>query len=232
MTAANAASLDILGVLLFFLALSNFLLAVFNLFPGYPLVGGRVLRAYLWRNGKDLTEATVLTGRCGQFIAVGLMVLGFLFVVIYGQYFNGVWAALAGLFLYDSARAIIRDIESARRSRIGDVMQLPIAADPDLTLQRFVDEFVTLHRRSVFPVARDKQLFGMILLEDLKSIDRTNWNATLVRDAMRPVTTQHFVEIDTAIAEANSLVASNGVGAVGVVDLDGKLVGMVMSPKA
>src|SRR5690349_12383041 len=116
MAAANAGGLDILAILLFLLALSNFLLAVFNLFPGYPLDGGRVLRAYLWRNGKDLTEATILTGRCGQVIAVGLILLGLVFVVFYGQYFTGFWAALAGLFLYDSAKAIIRDSESSRRS--------------------------------------------------------------------------------------------------------------------
>src|SRR5215218_7015029 len=107
MAAANAGGLDILGILLFLLALSNFLLAVFNMFPGYPLDGGRVLRAYLWKNGKDLTEATLLTGRCGQIIAVGLMMLGLLFVILYGQFFTGFWAVLTGLFLYDSAKSII-----------------------------------------------------------------------------------------------------------------------------
>jgi Zn-dependent protease len=75
---------DILTLVLFLLALTNFLIAVFNLFPGYPLDGGRVLRAYLWRQGKDLNEATVLTGRCGQVISVGLIVLGLLFVLIRG----------------------------------------------------------------------------------------------------------------------------------------------------
>ncbi len=231
MTAATAGGLDILAILLFLLALSNFLLAVFNLFPGYPLDGGRVLRAYLWKNGKDLTEATLLTGRCGQIIAVGLIVLGVLFVVIYGEFFTGFWAVLVGLFLYDSAKSIIREIDLARAVHVADVMQLPISIDPEATILYFVDHVLPMNRQAVFPVAKDKQLFGMFLLEDLKRYDRSVWNGTLIRDAMRPITTDHFVETTTTIAEANKFAASNGCGAVAVIDADGRLVGMVWSSK-
>ena len=225
MAAANAGGLDILAALLLMLALANFLLAVFNMFPGYPLDGGRVLRAYLWKNGKDLTEATVLTGRCGQIIAVGLMILGILFVIIYSEYFIGFWALLAGLFLYDSAKSILRDIETARTSHVGEVMELPINLDPDLTVMEFVDSTLPMHRQTVFPVAKDKQLFGMLVIEDLKRYGRSVWNQTLIRDAMRPVTTEQFVETTATIVEANQLAASNGCGAVGVIDSEGRLVG-------
>ncbi|PYS99298.1 MAG: hypothetical protein DMF63_11785 [Acidobacteria bacterium] len=227
MTAANAGGLDILAILLFLLALSNFLLAVFNLFPGYPLDGGRVLRAYLWKNGKDLTEATILTGKCGQIIAVGLIVLGILFLIIYREPFTGFWAVLAGLFLYDSAKSILRDIEAARTIHVGDVMELPINLDPGLTVMEFVDSVLPMHRQAVFPVAKDKQLFGMLVIEDLKRFGRSVWNQTLIRDAMRPVTTEQFVETTTTVAEANQLAAANGCGAVGVIDQAGRLVGVV-----
>lgn len=228
MAAANAAALDILAILLFLLALSNFLLAVFNLFPGYPLDGGRVLRAYLWKNGKDLTEATILTGRAGQVIAGGLIVLGLLFVIFYGEFFTGFWAALAGLFLYDSAKSIIRETEAARAVHVDDVMLLPVPADPDVSIQHFVDHVLTAHRQSVFPVARDRNLFGLLLLEDMRSIDRANWTRTLVRDAMRPVTAEQFVDTGTSIVDAKAIAAGNGCGAVGVIDDDGKLVGFFM----
>ena len=227
MAAANAGGLDILAILLFLLALSNFLLTVFNLFPGYPLDGGRVLRAYLWKNGKDLTEATLLTGRCGQLIAVGLIAIGILFVIIYREFFTGFWAVLAGLFLYDSAKSIIRDIEASRAKHVDDVMQLPIPADPESSVMHFIDHTLPLNRQTVFPVSRDKQLFGMLVLEDLKQIDRADWNSTLIRDAMRPVTTEHFVETGTAIADAYALAAANGCGAVAVIDDVGRLVGFI-----
>jgi Zn-dependent protease len=232
MAAANAAGLDILAILLFLLALSNFLLAVFNLFPGYPLDGGRVLRAYLWKSGRDLAEATIMTGRAGQVIAAGLMVLGLVFVIVYGQFFTGFWAALAGLFLYDSAKSIIRETEAARAVHVDDVMLLPIATDPDVSIQHFVDHVLTAHRQTVFPVARDRNLFGMLVLEDLKQVDRGAWNTTLVRHAMRAVTAEQFVDTGTPIAEAKAVAAANGCGAVGVVDRDGRLVGFVPSGAA
>jgi CBS domain-containing protein len=218
-------------MLLFMLALSNFLLAVFNLFPGYPLDGGRVLRAYLWKNGKDLTEATILTGRCGQVIAIGLIVLGILFMLIREELFTGFWAVLAGLFLYDSAKSILREIEVSRAVHVDDVMQLPMSVDPEATIQNFVDHILPMNRHTVFPVAKDKQLFGMLVLEDLKGIDRPKWNATAVRDAMRPVTTEHFVETGTTIADANALAFANGCGAVAVVDDEGRLVGLITTGK-
>lgn len=229
MAISNTGGLDILGTLLFLLALSNFLLAVFNMFPGYPLDGGRVLRAYLWKNGKDLTEATILTGRCGQIIAVGLIVLGMLFVLIYGEFFTGFWAVLAGLFLYDSAKSILRDIEATRAIYVDDVMKLPVSVDPEVNMQRFVDQILPLHRQSVFAVAKDKQLFGMLLLEDFKRIDRAEWNNTSVRDVMRSVTIEQFVETGTPIRDAHAVAASNGCGAVAVIDKAGLLVGIVMA---
>ena len=227
MAAANSGGLDILAMLLFLLALSNFLLAVFNMFPGYPLDGGRVLRAYLWKNGKDLTEATILTGRAGQVIAAGLIVLGLAFVMLYDEFFTGFWAVLAGLFLYDSAKSIIRESEETRARNVEDVMMLPIAVDPDMSIQQFIDQVLPMHRQIVFPVARDRQLFGMLLLEDVKSIDRAEWSRKLVRDEMRPVTPEQFVETGTLIIEAKSIAATNGCGAVGVIDVEGHLVGFI-----
>ncbi len=225
MAAANAAGLDILRFVLFLLALSNLLIAVFNLFPGYPLDGGRVLRAYLWKQGKDLTEATILTGRCGQVIAGGLIGLGILFILNYGEYFSGFWAILAGLFLYDSAKSIIREIEAARAHNVEEVMMLPTPVDPETSIQHFVDHVLISNPQTVFPVSKDKHLYGMVLLADLKMIDRDKWNKTLVRDAMRPVTTEQFVETGTSIADAKALAVANGYGAVGVIDTDGRLVG-------
>lgn len=227
MAAANAGGLDILWRILFLLALANFLLAVFNLFPGYPLDGGRVLRAYLWKNGKDLTEATLLTGRCGQLIAGGLIALGILFIILYGEFFTGFWAVLAGLFLYDSAKSIIREIEATRAKHVEEVMLLPVPVDPDANIMHFVDHVLPMNRQTVFPVAKDRNFFGMLVLEDLKKVDRDRWSRTLIRDAMRPVTTEQFIETGSLISEANALAGSNGCGAVAVIDDDGRLVGFI-----
>lgn len=228
MTAANAGELDILRDLLFLLALANFLLAVFNLFPGYPLDGGRVLRAYLWRNGKDLNEATLLTGRCGQIIAIGLVLLGVFFAVGRGQVFTGFWAILTGLFLFDSARGIIAAVRAAGHKIVDDVMRLPAVVRPDLSLQQFVDDLLPMNRQAAFPVAAEKRLHGILRLEDIKAVPRGDWRRVRVHEKMRPVTGEMFVETGTPLSDAKELMRENGVGAVGVVDLEGRLVGFLV----
>ncbi len=229
MTAAQAAHLDILRDLFFLLSLANFLLAVFNLFPGYPLDGGRVLRAYLWRSGRDLSEATILTGRCGQVIAIGLVALGLFFAVGRGQFFTGFWAMLTGFFLFDSARGIIAAVKAQGQSLVDDVMRLPLAADPDASLQSFVDGLIPFNRQVAYPVAKDKRLRGILLLEDLKAVPPETWRNKLVRDVMKPVNAEMFVDAGTLLSDARQIMFSNGIGSVCVVDTEGRLVGFLTS---
>ncbi|MBC7900108.1 MAG: M50 family metallopeptidase [Saprospiraceae bacterium] len=231
MAAANAGGVDILAILLFLLALLNFLIAVFNMLPGYPLDGGRVLRAHLWRSGKDLNEATILTGRCGQVIGVGLIVLGIFIVIARAEFFTGFWAMLAGLFLYDSAKGIIREVRELEQRLVDDVMKLPFALEPDTKLQYFIDEILPLHRRTVFPVAKDRQLYGIFMLEDMKAVAREDWHLTAIRQIMLPIAPDHFVDTGTQLADARELMRMNGIGSVGVIDSEGKLVGFLQGGK-
>jgi len=231
MAAANSAGVDILAILLFLLALSNFLLAVFNLFPGYPLDGGRVLRAYLWRNGKDLNEATILTGRCGQVIAVGLMVLGIFIVIGRAEFFTGFWAILTGLFLFDSAKGIIREVRESEERVVEDVMHLAVSVEPETAIQHFVDNILPMYSFAAFPVAKERQLYGFLMLEDMKKIPREEWRKVTIREIMRPITADHFVETGTPLADARELMSVNGVGALGVIDAAGNLVGFLQRTK-
>ena len=231
MAAANAAGLDILAILLFLLGLLNFLIAVFNMLPGYPLDGGRVLRAHLWRSGRDLNEATVLTGRCGQVIGVGLGVLGIVIVVVRGEFFTGFWAMLVGFFIFDSAKGIIWEVRELKQRFVDDVMKLPFALEPETKLQHFIDQILPLHRRTVFPVAKDRQLYGIFVLEDMKSTPRGDWHKTTIAQTMKPIEPEHFVESGTRLAEARELMRLNGVGSVGVIDREGKLVGFLEGVK-
>lgn len=212
MGAVNALDLNILALLFFTLALLNFMLAVFNLFPGYPLDGGRVLRAYLWRRGKDLSEATILTGRCGQIIGVALIVFGLFNALFLAQVFTGFWTILVGFFLYDAAKGIIREVAEMEHLSVGEAMQLPVTVEPDADVQHFIDVVLPLHRHSVFPVAKNKQLYGILLLEDLKAVPTDSWRATKIQNVMRPVNPDYFVEADAPLTEAKKLMRENGVG--------------------
>lgn len=227
MAAANAVGADILALLLLTLAVGNFLVAVFNLFPGYPLDGGRVLRAYLWKSGKDLNEATILTGHAGQIIGAVMIVLGLLIAVSRGDFFTGFWTILVGLFLYDAAKGIINEVRGLERVRVDEVMQLPVAVDPDANLLHFIDNILPIHRAGAFPVARDKHFYGILMLEDMKRVPKSEWHTTAVGKVMRPVAPDQFVDLHTPLPEAREIMHANGIGAVGVLDGSGQLVGFI-----
>ncbi len=226
MTGSQSIGTKALTPVFFLLFFSNILLAIFNLFPGYPLDGGRVLRAFLWRRGKDLNEATALTGRFGQIIAVVLIVFG-IFVALVRADVTGLWTIVVGVFLFDAAREIISQINNLDNLTVSEVMQIPIAVEPGATVQQFVDRLVTLHRREIFPVAAEKQFYGFVLLEDLKNLPREKWNTTKIEKIMRPVTPNYFVEAESYLTEAQELMRINGIGALGVIDKQGKLVGYI-----
>jgi Zn-dependent protease len=230
-TITNSLGINIISPLFFLLFLWNFLLAVFNLFPGYPLDGGRVLRAYLWRRGTDLNEATILTGRCGQIIAGVLILFGTFIALVRSDFFTGFWTILVGVFLYDAAGGIIRQTREQEKLIVEDVMQIPISVSPEADVLHFVDRILPLYRQTVFPVAKDKQLYGILSLEDLKKLRREDWNKTLIKAVMRPVTPDYFVESDMLLSEARELMRENGIGALGVIDASGNLVGFIQGKK-
>jgi Zn-dependent protease len=227
MAIGSAAEASVLVIVAFTLAIGNFLLAVFNMFPGYPLDGGRVLRAYLWHSGRDLNEATVLTGRCGQAIAIVLMVFGVGIAVFRQDFFTGFWALLVGIFLFDSARGIIAEVRQLERVAVEDVMMLPISLEPDTTIHEVVERILPMYRQPVFPVARNKRLEGTLLLTEMKRIGPEKWRETRVGDIMRPVEPDHFVETGDPLTEAREVMLRNGIGAVSVIDLSGRLVGFL-----
>ncbi len=110
-------------------------------------------------------------------------------------------------------------------------MKLPISVAPETIVLHFVDRTLPLYRQTVFPVAKDRQLYGILALEDLKALAREDWHKTKISDVMRPITTDYFVETDTLLSEARELMRENGIGALGVIDAKGNLVGFMQTKK-
>lgn len=227
MAISNSIGTNALTPVFLLLLSGNMLLAIFNLFPGYPLDGGRVLRSFLWRRGKDLNEATALTGRFGQIIAVVLIFFGIFAALMNGDFLTGLWTILVGFFLLDSASEIIGQVGDLEKLIVEDVMQLPISVTPETTVMQFVDTILPVHRRSIFLVAKDRQLYGVLMLEDLKKLPREDWRKTQIQTVMRLITADYFVESDTFLNDANTLMRENGIGALGVIDKKGSLVGFL-----
>jgi len=211
----------------FFVGAGNLLLAVFNLFPGYPLDGGRVLRAIIWKRSGSMRDATRISGFCGQLISLVLIAFGLYMALAstFRAYFMGLWSILVGVFLLGAATAVVRSVREP--TSVADAMSVPLVIAPDLPISRFVDEILPLHRYSSFPVATDNRLLGILTLEDLKKLPREQWRDRRVRDAMRPVSPSMFIQPSADLAAANELIQRNGVGAVAVIEESGELVGFL-----
>ncbi len=216
---------DVFSLLFFLLFFWNLLLAIFNLFPGYPLDGGRVLRAFLWKRGKNFEEATFSTGRAGQIIAVTLIVAGLIIALIRADLFTGLWTVIVGLFLLDSANGILREINEESQILVSEVMYPPVTITKNENILYFVDNTLPLHRRTAFFVLEKYRICGVLILEDLKNIDRSRWRDMKIVDAMRPVAPDYLVESNLLLEEAREIMRENGIGMVGVVNERGELVG-------
>jgi Zn-dependent protease/CBS domain-containing protein len=216
----------------FFVGAGNLLLAVFNLFPGYPLDGGRVLRAIVWKRSGNMREATRIAGFCGQLMALVLIAFGIYMAVAptFRAYFMGLWSVMVGVFLLGAATSVVRGAREPATVR--EAMAAPIAVEPDLPIDRFINELLPLHRQTTFPVAHNRRLLGILLLEDLKRVPREQWRKRRARDVMRPVNPSMFVPENATIESTNELIEHNGVHAVGVIDGSGELVGFLRRVKS
>lgn len=208
----------------------NLFIAVSNLLPGYPLDGGRVLRAFLWKR-HGLEEVTRIAGLGGQLIGAALVVFGLWFYLRANDPFRALWMILIGLFLWDAARSVTGQNRWGRKRTLhtaGEAMSAPVSIEPDATVSHFVNHFLPLHQQEAVAVARDRRLHGILTLEDLKRLPRDRWHLTRVSEVMRPVSPELFVGPSTPLERAEKLLAGNGAGALAVIDDAGEIVGFIL----
>lgn len=224
MTLAATAKFYVAAAAFFIIGWWNLLIAVFNLLPGYPLDGGRILRAFLWHRTGRLREATRTACLGGQIIAALLVVFGLYFYFRLGDPFMALWSGLVGLFLWDAARAVLRP---ASERCVADIMLAPMALDPDLLISHFINNILPLHQRTVYLIARDGRLYGLLSLEDLSRLTPDKWYRTRVAEAMRPVNKDLIVEASMPLRSAIEKMKRNGLRALVVVDEKGTLIGLI-----
>lgn len=169
----------------------NLLLAVFNMLPGYPLDGGRVLRAVLWKVGGDRGRATRQAATIGQGVALLLIALGVL-QFFTGATIGGLWIAFIGWFLLaaaaTSARAVAT-LESLKGLTVGDVMSTDCGqVSGQSTLADFVQEELLKSGRRCFVVAEPEgRVAGLVTVREVTSVSRREWTGKRVQDVMRPL---------------------------------------------
>ncbi|MGH9411540.1 MAG: CBS domain-containing protein [Vicinamibacterales bacterium] len=207
----------------------NVALGLFNLIPGFPLDGGRVLRAVVWQFTHDANRATRTAARVGQVVAFAFIAAGLFALILRGD-FGGLWIAIVGWFLLESAQAYyaMAEVSSALRGvRVADVMARQCATiDPDTTLRRFVDDELLRLTSNCFAVARDDHILGLITPDEVKHVPRENWDRTTVAQVMRPLQVLHPLSPDVSAREALELMGRENINQVPVIT-NGHLAGVV-----
>jgi len=216
------------GVLVW-LGYINIALAVFNMIPGFPLDGGRVLRSIVWTITKNADRSTRIAASVGQVVAF-LFILDGIWKFFSGAGFGGLWIAFIGWFLMDAAKASYTEVETTaalRGIRVSDVMSRDcVIVNRGMSLREFVDVYLLKAGQRCFGVEDDGHLVGLITPRDVGAVPRERWDRTTVGEAMRPLQELHVITPDTPVIDALKLVARYDVNQLPVV-ANGTLQGIV-----
>lgn len=219
----------VVAAVLVWLGYINIGLAIFNMIPGFPLDGGRVLRAIVWAITKNADGSTRTAARVGQVVAF-LFILYGIWGFFKGAGFNGLWMVFIGWFLMDAAKASYAQVDIAaafRGLRVSQVMSHDcVIVNRGMSLQEFVDTYLLRTGQRCFAVEDRGRLMGLITPRDVGAIPRERWNMTTVREAMRPLEELHVITPDTQVLDALKLMAGNDVNQLPVV-ANGTLQGIV-----
>jgi Zn-dependent protease/predicted transcriptional regulator len=219
----------VVTAVLVWLGYINIGLAVFNMIPGFPLDGGRVLRSIIWAITKNADGSTRTAARVGQVVAF-LFILYGIWGFFKGAGINGLWMVFIGWFLMDAAKASYAQVDTTaafRGLRVSDVMSHDcVIVNRGMSLQEFVDTDLLRSGQRCFAVEDHGRLVGLITPRDVGAIPRERWNMTTVREAMRPLEELHVITPDTQVLDALKLMAGNDVNQLPVV-ANGTLQGIV-----
>ena len=212
-----------------YLAWTNLLLAGFNLVPGFPLDGGRLLRAAIWKATGSLGRATRIASMAGQAVGWLLVAAGVAWLLA-GDLAGGIWFAFIGWFLVQAARSSYQELQLQQLLRgveaedvmAGNLSRIP----PELSLQDAVDDYFMRYDHSGFPVEKQGRTIGLLTLRGVRRVPREQWPTHRVRDHMVPLGDQVVVAPDARMDGVVGKLQDGEAGRVLVVH-DGEVVGII-----
>jgi len=206
----------------------NLALAGFNLIPGYPLDGGRILRAAIWWKTGEKERSTLTAARVGQAVGGIFIVIGIL-QAFGGAGFGSLWIAFIGWFLLQAAGESY--LQSTFKNAMQDVTVADIISrdctnvDGNTNLQTFVDDWLLKSANRCFLVTDNDGFVGLITPAEVKKIERSRWPYTTLFDVMRPLGDLQTITLDTPVYTAVEIMARQDLNQLPVVD-KGRVVGM------
>ena len=212
-----------------YLAASNFLLGVFNLIPGFPLDGGRVLHSIAWKITGNIQKSTRIASYAGQAMAFVFILLG-IAAFFTGNFFNGLWSIFIGWFLLNAAQTANTQIllqNTLQGVSVDKVMNpRPVAVPANISLQKLVNEYFVPQGLQAAPVVRGEYLAGLITLTDIARVERERWAYTPVGHVMRLLEQVYVTTPEQPLHDLLEVMVTRGINQIPVVQ-DGRLVGLL-----
>jgi Zn-dependent protease/CBS domain-containing protein len=212
-----------------YLFILNLVVGIFNLIPGFPLDGGRILRAALWNYYKDIKKATAIASAFGKGFAFFLIAVGFLNLFT-GSLLAGIWFIFIGLFLQEAADVSYRQIVMKKilgGTKVENFVTKNVITVPaDITLNKLVVNYFFKFRHHSFPVVEDDKILGLLTLHEVKEVERNRWDKTTAKEIALPLSDNLIINKKADAFEALAKMARNGVGRLLVIE-SSKLMGIL-----
>jgi len=212
------------------LAFVNMLILGFNMVPGFPLDGGRILRAAIWRKTGNVQKATRIASRIGSVFAIVLMIYGVVNLFV-GQFIGGLWLIFIGFFLRQAAQSsylLVMLRQTLGPLRVADVMRTPVVTvDASLSLRTLVDDYFLKYHYGSFPVLENGTLIGLVSLKDVKQVEMEEWTTATVGDIADREVARYALHPEHPAETLLHLIMKKGYGRLPVIYNDGRVVGIV-----
>ncbi len=207
----------------------NFILAIFNLVPGFPLDGGRVFRAVVWAFTKNFQKATSIAAVVGRFFGFLFILYGFM-LMMKGSVVDGIWIAFIGWFLESAALAQVqRQVVSKLLAghKVADAMSRSYALLPsDTTIQDFIQNNMLFKNRRFFIVEENGENIGFFTIHSMNEVPKEKWDTVTVKEIMTPISEMKKTTPDFPLLEALKEMDKDGVNQLPVYE-DGKIIGIL-----
>jgi Zn-dependent protease/CBS domain-containing protein len=222
-------SYEVVTALCQWLAEINFMLALFNLVPGFPLDGGRILRSIIWAVSGNFGTATRAASTLGKLVAYAFIIMGVV-IGVRGNFINGLWIGFIGWFLLNAAQQSFQQVilrESLSGIKANDMMTSDCPrVPPGITVAQFIEDFLFRTGRHCFLIMDQDLLLGIITLHEVNKTPRDRWDQIRVEQIMLPLQQLKWVSPDQDIVRILEYMDREDINQVPVVE-EGRLVGMV-----
>jgi Zn-dependent protease/CBS domain-containing protein len=196
------------GVMSAYLAFINVVLGVFNMLPGYPLDGGRVLRAGLWAKSRNMIKATRWAATAGTVLSYGLIGFGVISALA-GGIMGGIWMIVIGWFLRNTSEQAYQQLllrNTLEGRRVSEILNTGFeSAPPDISAAQLVNDYILRRSQRCVPIVVADELLGIVTMTDLRRIPPEEWPTTSAFRAMTPREKLHSVSPEddlTAVLQA------------------------------